>query len=202
MLTKDGKLQVRLVPAITQKLLRENEEFQQRIRQGLNTAPVHPALHARARSILQAEETKKIMLGLFAVRRQAKRSENLERVVEIEAQISRLGNKLSKHLFDAGEFNLAAKATSDKKQRAKVLAYQKALEIDDSAHCHHQKWFSHDGKRHPNYFRERDIFSVKHNAVVAVVRCNECEFRNIRPLPEDLAEMSRIRAEAVKKARR
>lgn len=198
-LTENGKLELRLVPPITQKLLAENDEFQKQIRRSLNTSDVHPQIMLRARAILQAEEVKKLMLGFFADRRKAKKSGNAEKVLELEAQIARLGDKLAKLLFDAGEFQLALKATRGKALRQKIREYIAAAEIDDEQHCGHQKWISFNGELHPNYFRERDIFSHKHNAVVSVVRCNECGFRNIRPLPEDLAEMSRIRAEARQK---
>jgi hypothetical protein len=201
-LTKDGKLEIRLVPPITQKLLAENEEFQKQIRRGLNTSAVHPALINRARSILKAEEIKHLMLGLFAERRAAMKAGKPELVEQTEAQLNRLTEKLAGHLFDAGEFELALKATRSKKMRAVVREHLKAAEIDDDEwSCGHKKWFSYDGQRHPNYFRERDLWSPRHGRVVSVIRCNECGFRNIRPLPEDLAEMSRLREEARKGAR-
>lgn len=193
------KPKVRLVPPITQKLLRENAEFQEQIRRGLNPAQTHPELRRRARALVQAQELRTVLLGLFAERRSALKADDGAAVEALEDQIGQLTDRLGRLFVEAGEFELALRTTRSSELRAKCRSLLAAIDIDDEEFCEHPKYVSHDGQLHPNYYRERDVWSQKHGQVVSVVRCAVCGFRNVRPLPADLAEMARMRAEALSK---
>lgn len=198
---KEKPKPLRLVPPITQKLLEENAEFQKQVRRGLNTGPVDQRVLHRSRQLLIIEETNAILQMKFRARRSAMKAGDDTKREALEADIARLRNKVSRAYFEIGDFEQARMTTLDRDRRRLCREHLTAMGIDDELHCEHAKYKLHEGQRYPNYFRERDIYSVKHGKFVSVIKCNECSFRNIKELPEDLAEASRKRAEFRERAK-
>jgi hypothetical protein len=200
---KEKPKRLELVPKITQKLLTENRDFQRTIRRTLNISPASPAQTHRATQMLLLEEINALMRTKFAARRAAMAAGDQLKREELDRTIAALSEKASKAHFELGNFEMAANHTRDPQRRRNARAHARAMAIDDDAHCEHPKYKQEGDHRYPNYFRERDIYSERHGKIVSVIKCNEpgCQFRNIKELPEDLAEASRRRAEFRKEAK-
>lgn len=184
------------VPPITQELLQKNDELQREIQRALNSPKRDMRTGERIRHLMLLKNLKEQMSDLFDARRAMMRRK--DDVTDIENQIAEVGKRAAKAAFHAGEFETARELVKDKNLRAFYKSFIDAMNRDDNEHCEHPKY---SDKKHPqgnfpipNYFRERDIFSPKHGRVVAIMKCNLCDFRNIAPLTKDLAEMSERRA--------
>ena len=182
----------RLVPEITPAMLEENKSFQEDLRKNFGSRQQNLQQKLLLRNRLIIEENK-VYLSVLLTQLKSAVSETDKKY--LEELIILKGEETCDALCDIGEFELAQQFTLNPRKKELLQTYKTAMELDDEAHCGHPKYILTDGVKTNNYFREKDIFSPKHGRIVSIVRCNECQFRNIRPLPEDLARASQIRAE-------
>jgi hypothetical protein len=120
---------------------------------------------------------------------------------ELHAKATLIGlhRKIAENFYILGDFIQAEFFAVDEARKQHFAAMIEAEELPDNEWCQHPLYkLSEEGKTLNNYFRERNIFSKKKAREVAILRCNECGFRNIKDLPPDLALLSQKRAEAVK----
>lgn len=189
---KNEEKAVRLVPALTKELLAKNEEHQAQLRKVYGSMPDAQTV-ALARFRILIEENKTILSALLL---QLKNTVSISpRYRAIEEIINLKAEETADAYAEIGEFELAAKFSTNADKKKLFKNCLKALALPDEAHCEHAKYKLVEGTKQQNYFREKDVFSPAHNRFVSVIKCNECDFRNIRPLPEDLAQLSEMRAE-------
>ena len=186
---------VNIAPAITPERLAENEEFQRGLRSKFASRfSLKSSLEIEmSRAALLLKANAEIINALHIQHAKAKTGKQT-----IKRMLNRYYSENAEAWASLGAFDKAADIEPDKRRKKDYLSKHKALLIDDSEWCSHLKYKIEDNHRLPNYFRESSVFSEKHGRVVAVLRCNECGFRNIAPLPSDLEKLSQDRAEAVK----
>lgn len=97
----------------------------------------------------------------------------------------------------SGRFDLAAEAHPDRKQKADYLRVWRAVFRDDAHWCDCPKPLS--GGTHT--FVRQDIFSVKHDRFMPLLRCSNCKCLNVAPMPKEIVEQRAHRATAAQLVR-
>lgn len=108
--------------------------------------------------------------------------------------------QLAEAYASAGRFDLAAKYEPGRKQKADYLRIWRAVWRDDSHSCAcepHRGSGQHARIEVPTQYVRKDIYSVRHDAVLPLVACSKCRCLNVQPLPRALAEQRAHRARAL-----
>lgn len=87
-----------------------------------------------------------------------------------------------------GHFGIAAAITPDASRSSEFQRFGRAIVMDDDIDCGH-------GDR--NKVAEAEVFSLKHNADVVLVRCTRCQDVNAIPLPKFM-QSARSRRQSIR----
>lgn len=183
---------VNLAPELTKEKLAESAELQKHLR-GKFTSPfqtMSPLEVTNYRAAILIQDNSIVINEL-----QKELAKNPSE--ELLAILNKFYSETAQCWATLGRFDYASLIEPDEIRQAEYEAFTEAVEIDDDKWCEHPKYKIVGGHRTQNYFRELDVASDKHGHVVSILRCCECDFRNARALPQDLAELSRLRQEAI-----
>lgn len=181
---------VNIAPPVTPERLAENEEFQRGLRAkfAARFSLKNPLEIEMSRAALLLKANAEIINALHIQLKNAKTGRRAIRLM-----LKRYYAENAEAWASLGAFDKAADIEPDKRRKKEYRSKHKALIIDDSEWCIHPKYRMEEGQRLQNYFRESDVYSEKHGRIVSVLKCNECGFRNIAPLPPDLQKLSEDR---------
>jgi hypothetical protein len=95
-------------------------------------------------------------------------------------------------LAETGQFDKAAEITNDPQKAEYYNSIWNAVWLDDAGQCDcPQKVFGQEKRN--NLFAEAQVWSLKHNREMSVVKCGSCGHRNVRPLPDSIRKEREIR---------
>lgn len=170
------------VPELTKDKLAENAEFQEQMRRRFELKPKDHAERTIAANLRR--------IGQFS--EQLEGSDDVETRTLLIRRITALRDETALYLKQKGLFAEAAKLAANTNIRAEARSYVTAREIDNDLWCEHSMWKQTDAGMVPNYVREFDYVEGGQN--LSMLRCNECGFRNARPLPKDMQNLIAARA--------
>lgn len=160
-------------------------------------ARLSPAEFERATAARVVEEyraTLEVLDALILKGERLKRPTRKERGglrVALEARPA-IAAQLAEAYATTGRYDLAAEVTPDRDQKALYLRIWRAIWRDDAHWCACPPPLA--GGTHT--FVRQDIFSVRHDREMPLLKCSSCPCLNVTPLPAALVEQRALRATA------
>lgn len=153
--------------AISPELLAQNDARQKEWRESFGSfAQASPRQRARSRALLTRDNYE-------ATGKDHLLPDQLAELAEAYAEL--------------GRFDIAAETSLTPAMRGHYAEIWEAVLRDEADWCEHPE---------QHQYAERDVFSVKLDADVHLLRCNICGLRNVAPLPDHIAKGREKRARA------
>jgi hypothetical protein len=124
-------------------------------------------------------------------------TEKLLEAIPLEDLHSTVREQYAEALAETGNFQKAAEATSIEAKSEFYDSLWDAVWKDDEERCDcaHQEFVN--GQRKNNIFAESQVWSLKHNREMSVIKCGSCSHRNVRPLPDSIQKERALRRRVI-----
>lgn len=139
----------------------------------------------KGRAVLIEADARKILDDLAIQYPEVARGEKFDEVVS--NAFKREGSRLAEALAVQGRFDEAAAAEPKARKGRVYAAIWAAVWRDDAATCPCPEYRAHGSRKLLNDVYAKDVFSLKHSAEMALVKCNNCGFLNVRSLTQALS---------------
>jgi hypothetical protein len=153
-------------------------------------ANLSPSEHARARASRHVEELTTALKFVEKKLGKVFTSGGAESFEELQAAQQGIWRQLAEAHATTGRFDLAAHYEYDRGEKARYLRYWRAVWRDDEHFCTCPPTLA----GLPQFFAVADVWSVKHNREVILVRCGACKCLNVTTRREVLAPILEQRA--------
>lgn len=187
--------------SLTKEMLAKSDEEQARLAatMALPFGSMSPQDAERARAVVIAENLRNTLddlqkqIGVAITTGEGNLEELREAVIAVKHQ-------RAQYLATIGRYDLAAQIEPQKEYRDHYLAILEAVWRDDEEVCSCEDVRGsgeHANITVPRHFISEDIWSLRHSAVVSLVKCSVCGDMNAVPTPKHLQQQRALRAKAL-----